>query len=126
MIGWVLSGSAPTAGTTQHLILATTHVLKIDAAPAHNEQRRLEELLQSFLDLESLGIIGTEKTLYDEFCNNVTVQDGRYEVLLPWRDIHKPLPDNYNLGRKRLKGLLHHLQQNPDLLQHTTVSSRTS
>ena len=32
-ISWVLSGPAPIARTTQHSILTTTHVLKVDAAP---------------------------------------------------------------------------------------------
>ena len=97
-IGWVSSGSVPTAGTAQHSILTRTHVLKINAAPDCNEQRKFEQLLQSFLDLESLGIVGTKKTLYDDFCNCVTVQDGQYKVSLPWRDAHKPQPDNYNLS----------------------------
>jgi hypothetical protein len=67
--------------------------------------------------LESLGIVGVEKTLYDEFLNRVTVQNGRYEVSLPWKELHKPLPDNFQLSLKRLKGLLHRLKQSPAILQ---------
>ena len=60
----------------QHSILTITNVLKIDAAPECNKQRRLEKLLQSFSDLESLGIVGAKSTTYDDFCKIVTVPDG--------------------------------------------------
>lgn len=48
----------PPKGTTQHsnVTMCTTHVLKTAAAPAHGEQRNLDNLLQRFWDLESLGI----------------------------------------------------------------------
>ena len=115
-LGWVASGPVPTTRTfeaTPHTLM-TIHVFKINAAPTRRS--RLEELLQSFWELESLGIAKTEKTLYDIFCDTVTSQDGRYMVPLPWRESLRPLPDNYQLSLRRLKGLLHRLRQNPTLL----------
>ena len=53
---------------------------------------------RSAWELESLGITKTEKTIYDIFCDTVTSQDGCYMVSLPWREAHKPLPDNYQLS----------------------------
>lgn len=38
-------------------------------------------------------------------------------VSLPWKEFHEPLPDNYNLCLKRLRGLLHRLKQNPEVLR---------
>lgn len=87
-LGWVLSG--PTSfddGSTCHTNIVTTHALLVDA--------QLDQRLQSFWDLESLGICNHEKTMYDEFSESVTFSEGRYQVSLPWKQQHKPLPDNY-------------------------------
>ena len=35
---------------------------------------------------------------------------------MPWKDYHPPLPDNLELCRRRLSGLLRRLKQNPQLL----------
>ena len=47
----------------------------------------------------------------------IKVKNGRYQVSLPWKDVHSPLPDNYQLALKRLRGLRHHLLQQPALLK---------
>ena len=49
--------------------------------------------------------------------SNVALRNGRYEVALPWREYHEPLPDNYNLSLKRLQGLLQRLKHTPAILQ---------
>ena len=44
--------------------------------------------------------------------------DGqRYEVNLPWKEYHPPLPDHLDLCRKRLANLLKRLRQTPQLLK---------
>ncbi len=112
----MLSGPVSAEGAPHHsTTLVTTHVLRVDTQPS--EQRGLEAQLRSFWDLESLGIVGAERTLYDDFLNTVTVRNGRYEVSLPWKEVHKPLPDNFQLSLKRLRGLLHRLKQDPNILQ---------
>ena len=116
-LGWVLSGPAPTTGDSQCSLLTTSHTLKIDSSPSPNQDREVVDLLQSFWDLETMGITETEHTLYDEFCDKITIRDGRYEVSLPWREVHQPLPDNQQLCKSRLKGLLHRLHQKPSLLK---------
>ena len=45
------------------------------------------------------------------------MKGSRYEVSLPWRDCHNPLPTNYDLSRRRLTGLLRRLKQSPDILK---------
>ena len=64
----------------------------------------LDEQLKSFWDLESLGIVNEEKTLYDEFKERISFHDGRYKVPLPWKEFHEPLEDNYSLSVNRLRG----------------------
>ena len=102
-LGWVLSGPAQPE--------ETIHVLKIEAQPTSNDD--LESQLRSFWDLESLGIVREERTLYDDFFDTVTLREGRYEVALPWRAQHRPLPDNLLLSNNRLISLLQRLRQTP-------------
>ena len=109
-LGWVLSG--PTrfdSGNICHVNMATTHVLLVD--------NLLDQRLQSFWDLETLGIRDTEKTVYDEFSEAITFSEGRYQVSLPWKQQHKPLPENYQLSLRRLEGLIKRLRQSPDVLK---------
>ena len=55
--------------------------------------------------------------MFIEFEEKIQFKSGRYEVSLPWRDVHPPLPDNYQLTQKRLRGLQHRLQRQPTLLK---------
>ena len=75
-LGRVLSGPTQFDGSdTYRINLATTHVLLVDA--------QLDNRLQSFWDLETLGIHGTERIVYDEFSESITFTEGRYQVSLP-------------------------------------------
>jgi len=116
-LGWVLSGPASTEGLTNcSTNLVTTHdLIRVDSQP--DEPDSLGEQLRAFWDLESLGVVSTKKTPYDDFLNMVTIQNGRYKVLLPWKEAHMPSPDNFQLSLKRLKGLLYRLKQTPNILK---------
>ena len=104
-LGWVLSGPTQPSETAARsaTCVTTTHLLRVDSQPAESAQ--LSEVLRSFWELESLGV-HEHKTLYDEFASQVTFQDGRYKVSLPWKELHEPLSDNYQLSVNRLNGLL--------------------
>ncbi len=79
----------------------TTHILRIDAP--------LNEVLHSFWDLESLGVVNTkEDSVLEEFTRSVQLKNGRY-------DSHPRLPDN---------GLLKRLRHDPKVLKNTIQSSR--
>ena len=72
--------------------------------------------------MDSLGILKNEQSVYEKFTQQISLKQGRCEVHLPWKESHPPLPDNYDLCRKRLDGLLWRLRQNPErLLQYDTV-----
>lgn len=113
-LGWVLSGVAPIPREqfTSHSFL-TTHVLRVDST---GSSENLNEILHSFWKLESLGIVDPDDTVLDEFSQTVCFHNGRYEVSLPWKDSHPPLPDNFDLSNKRLQSLLRRLKQDPDIL----------
>ena len=114
-LGWVLSGPIAACHSLTSVNFVTMHVLRADAQPL--ETTHLNDQLQSFWELESLGIYEEEKALYDDFSSHIAFRDGRYQVSLPWREFHEPLPTNYTLCFKRLRGLLCHLKQEPKILQ---------
>ena len=96
-----------------------THSLRVDAV---SEYESLEVGLRRFWELESLGILKNEKSIHESFTQQISMKGGRYEVHLPWKESHSPLPDNYDLCRKRLTRLLQKLSQSPELLhEYDTV-----
>ena len=105
-LGWVLSG--PVSFSTQDAPCSTlnTHFLCVDNFPL----QMLDDRLKPFWDLESFGISSSERTVLDDFQDNICHTGGRYDVSLPWRDFHPPLPDNHQLSLKRLQGLLRRLK----------------
>ena len=123
-LGWVLSGPIATKDTATSVNLVTTHVLRADSQPI--ETTHLDEQLQSFWELEALGIHEEEKPLHDDFASHIAFRDGRYEVSLPWREFHEPLPTNYAPCSKRLQGLLCRLKQEPEMMQeyHSTIKDQ--
>ena len=114
-IGWVLSGPMTAANPDLSTVnLVTTHTLRIDAEP--DSLKVLDDRLHSFWSLESLGVSDEKDPLLEEFNNNICFKEGRYEVTLPWRESHSPLPTNYQLAAKRLEGLHRRLRQDPVVL----------
>jgi hypothetical protein len=109
--GKILSGpSGPTAVDTRLGWILSGPVTLIDGCDdsatltlAVNSPDQLDECLKSFWDIESLGICDEASSRPEE---NITFQDGRYEVALPWKSPHASLPDNYRLSHNRLMGLL--------------------
>ena len=95
-IGWVLSGPVEATGHQVSTVsLTNTHTLRVESIP----NRDLDNILYSFWDLESLEIQSASGDLVsDQFMSSNN--GGRYDVSLPWREYHDPLPDNYNLSRK--------------------------
>ena len=118
-LGWVLSG--PVEGSTCQSdpsvnLVFSTHVLRCASEPSQPENNDLIGELKRFWDLESLGISSSEQSVYSQFINTITFRHGRYEVLLPWKDTHPTLPDNYETSLKRLKNLLNRLKEQPNVL----------
>ena len=98
-LGWVLSG--PVEGAAQEntaINFISTHSLRVDA---FTEQHSLQEALKRSWELESLGILKDEQSVYDTFTQQISFKQGRYKVhLCTWKESHPLLPDNYELCRK--------------------------
>ena len=54
--------------------------------------------------------------MYEKFILKIKFDGHRYEVCLPWKEYHPPLPDHHELCQKRLMSLLKRLRQTPQLL----------
>lgn len=113
-LGWVLSGPVGTCMQGQAETTLMTHTLKVESLLRPAVQA-LDERLQTFWNLESLGIVGHDCSVLDDFRDKVRFVEGRYEVSLPWKDPHQVLPDNHQLSLRRLHSLLQRLKQDPEV-----------
>ena len=112
-LGWVLTGPVSSVEQSQTASMVT-FALKISTS---SSSRELDRQLRAFWDLESLGILDQESSLYEQFKRNIVFKDGRYEVPLPWRSSFADISLNYQLCLRRLRSLLRRLQREPRLLR---------
>ena len=110
---WVLSGPVPHPDSSCSTNLIT-HVLRVDSGPTFRE---LDKRLKTFWELKSLGIRDSEDIVHEQFCSIVTLQEGQYEVSLPWKDSYSTIPDHFELCSRRLHSLLRRLRQTPEILK---------
>eukprot|EP00731_Ephydatia_muelleri_P001937 Em0001g1937a len=113
--GWVLSGPVPGFSQTTISNFVSSLVLKVGCTD-QLDLASLDKKLQAFWDLDTMGIREGEDCIYSRFTKNISLQDGRYCVHLPWKEPHPLLPDNYELSKGRLFNLLRRLRQSPDIL----------
>ena len=64
-VGWILSGPANHLEVAVNLALASTHTLKIDVHPSM--ETALDDCLKRFWDLESVGVVKEETSVYERF-----------------------------------------------------------
>ena len=63
-----------------------------------------------------MGIKSEEATLYDSFADQVKFTNGRYEVSLPFKEVHEVIPDNFSHCVQRLKAKLKQLRNSSETL----------
>ena len=73
--------------------------------------------MRSFWELESLGILDENESLYEKFKSNISFNGERYEVILPWQDRATKMPDNYMLSHSRLNGLMRRLRKRQKIIE---------
>ena len=67
--------------------------------------------------MDAIGIPPNESSVYERFENNIKFKDNRYSVILPIKDYHPLLPDNYELSLKRLYQLRERLAKGEMILK---------
>ena len=104
-LGYILSGPVNKEGSGEiSTNLVQTHVLRFDCEIVDNKLET-DKTLKSFWKSENIGIQGIEKSVYDEFNNNIKFEENQYEVKLPFKSDHDVIEDNYSLSLNRLKSL---------------------
>ena len=109
--GWILSGPVDGVSTSFSNSLLLTSLLP---------QQSVEEKLHKFWDLEALGIdsgVDEKEFFVEKFKSSVGHNGERYEVSLPRKELHEPLPDNLFIAKKRLISLKKRLKEHPDVLE---------
>ena len=113
VLGWVLCGPTGIGDTEPTSVSMNIHV-------SGNDQ--LNETLQAFWNLESIGIKAddepllnrTEETFLNNFKESLTIKDGRYEVSIPWKEDQViSLKNNYVQAERRLFSLEKKLLEEP-------------
>ena len=101
-LGWVLSGPLPGLGSraTAVNLIASTHALRVDGETMpSNLNQSLDTQLKKFWEIESLGIVANESSVYDNL--SVRFPSKTIDTLLSTE-----LPDNFELSCKQLRNLL--------------------
>ena len=92
-----------------NLFLVSARTLKIDT---YCVETSLDNRLSQFWELESLGIMKNETSVYEKFVLQIKLNGQKYEVKLPSKEHHPPLLDHHNLSHEQLIGLFKQLRQN--------------
>ena len=79
-LGWVLSGPFDGKASSMTLNLMTDHVLNVQVSLS-DEEEKLDKLVETFWNLDTLGIIKNELSVYDKFMEGVRFINGRYGSL---------------------------------------------
>ena len=58
-----------------------------------------------------------ENSVHESFLANIKFDRTRYEVKLPFKEVHPVLPDNFRNSLARQGSLLRRLKQDPEVLQ---------
>lgn len=77
----------------------------------------LKDELSKFWDYDTLGVKEREHEFLEDYLTKVKFNGDRYEVLLPFKEEHPVIPDNYLLARNRLTSSLKRLKSKPEILQ---------
>ena len=116
--GWVLNGPLNEKASQGHVTVVNetkTHVLNLCFEPTKmsdpTKPESLDTDLKKLWDLETLGIIQNEKSMYDHFIKSIhLINERRYETSLPIKENHPVLYDQFDLCKNRLEQLFKKLK----------------
>ena len=109
-LGWVLSGPMRQLRSDEATPTQVNLVTSV-------RDERIESEVQKLWDLETLGIQSLKGGVQEEFSENISFEEGRYSVKLPWKESHPKLPSNYSTSLRRLKSQVARLEKEPEVLR---------
>ena len=123
-LGWLLSGalhdSATTIDVQSNLIISSKSEMNYGTL---DEEQDLVGTLKMFWETEAIGIRQPENAVQsEEFTKYVYRQGDRYEVTLPWKGEHLPIPNNYELSCNRLRSMHSKCKRNRNFSRNTIKS----
>ena len=71
--------------------------------------------IERFWDLDTIEIVEKERSVYENFLDDISFHDNRYEVRLPFKEDHPMIEDNYELCKKCLSQLKRQLDNKLEL-----------
>ena len=84
-LGWILSGPVISQKTSS-IVVNVTRVMNIEVEV--DKDCQLNEKIEKFWDLDSVGVVEKEQSVYDKSIKEITLKDNRYEVRLPFKEGH--------------------------------------
>ena len=109
IFGYILSGVIEDKSIPSKHSNFISHMLR-----ANVTNKEVYDEVKKFWEIEALGI-NEESDVDEMFKVNLEKRPDRYYVNLPWKEVHKPLCDNYEMANKRLSNNLKKLRKNIDL-----------
>lgn len=103
VFGWLINGPVNSNINDTQTNLVRSHVMLITSESTEDES--LNQSINRFFDLDTVGIVENETSVSDEFKDEIKLSNSRYTVKLPLKENHAELPDNYDLCVECLKKL---------------------
>ena len=117
--GWIVSGSNGTAKKKGRFVFSNipnSHKIFVDNITHKvDNDLNLKDSIHKFWEVENEGV--DEHPVYENFKQTISFDGKRYVAALPFKPLHKPLPDNYTLSKHRLSILKAKLDKNEELKQ---------
>ena len=113
-LGYVLSGPL-NYNRVESSTVNLTYAMKVEMCI--KEDISMEQKVGNFWNLDSVGIVADEESVYDKFESTIKYEHDRCEVMLPFKENRPMLEDNYAVSLRRLKSLKVKLDKTPDILQ---------
>ena len=107
MFGYLVSSPLMTDSSLKQV--NPTHVMKIVCNPDNS----LNEKIDKFWNLDTIGIKENETSVYDRFVSDITFENNRCTVSLSFKENRPILPGNHQLSLNRLKKLKEWLNKTP-------------
>ncbi|CAC5391495.1 unnamed protein product [Mytilus coruscus] len=82
---------------------------------------QIKPSIEDFWNLETIGIkdcpyASDDENTLSNFITSLKIENGRYQVAWPWKEILPEHPENRELAYGRVKSLIQEMKNNPDLL----------
>lgn len=95
-LGWIFSGLLNDyRNNIHHEITAAdlvTHIMRVELQEYNLSEIRMNP--DRFWELDSLGIVEHETSVYDKFVEQIELKDDQYQVRLPFKENHTFIEDN--------------------------------